>query len=98
MDLAVAATGIVATAPVMILIVLAIRRDSPGPAFFRQQRTGRQGERFMVYKFRTMTIDSPTFGPKPQAFDDDRLTRVVRFLRHTSLDNFPSCTMYCVAK
>ena len=89
LDLTVAAMGMIAVAPVMALIVLAVRRDSPGPALFRQQRIGRWGEPFQVYKFRTMTVDSPTFGSKPRAFDDDRLTRVGRLLRRTSLDELP---------
>ncbi|MEW6756328.1 MAG: sugar transferase [Candidatus Latescibacterota bacterium] len=47
------------------------------------------GRPFMVYKFGTMTVDSPTFGPKPSSFDDERVTRVGRFLRRTSLDELP---------
>ena len=43
----------------------------------------------MLYKFRTMTVDSPTYGPKPERFDDERVTRVGRFLRRTSLDEVP---------
>ena len=68
-----------------------VHRDSPGPAFFRQQRVGRRGRPFLVYKFRTMTVDSPTFGPKPEDFGDDRVTRLGRFLslRRTSLDELP---------
>ena len=88
-DLAIASVVTIAMAPFMALIVLAIRRDSPGPAVFRQQRIGQWGQPFMVYKFRTMTIDSPSFGLKPQSAEDERLTRVGRLLRQTSLDELP---------
>lgn len=75
--------------PIIVGIVVVIRLDSKGPAFFRQVRIGRYGLPFKVYKFRTMTIGSPTFGLKPTSFQDERLTRVGRFLRATSLDELP---------
>jgi lipopolysaccharide/colanic/teichoic acid biosynthesis glycosyltransferase len=81
--------GLVLLAPVMLAIAVVIRFDSRGPVIFRQERIGQNGKPFMVFKFRTMTVDSPTFGPKPETFDDDRLTRVGRFLRLTSLDELP---------
>ncbi|MEW6756084.1 MAG: sugar transferase [Candidatus Latescibacterota bacterium] len=89
LDLVLAAALLIVAAPVLLAIALAVRRDSPGPALFRQQRIGRHGRPFMVYKFRTMTVDSPTFGPKPASFDDDRVTRLGRLLRRTSLDELP---------
>ena len=89
MDLGLALIGVMLTAPFMLLIGLAVRRNSPGPALFRQPRIGLGGRPFMVYKFRTMTVDSPTFGPKPQSFDDERVTRLGRWLRRTSLDELP---------
>jgi lipopolysaccharide/colanic/teichoic acid biosynthesis glycosyltransferase len=89
LDLILASVGTITMAPLMALIVVVIRRDSPGPALFRQQRIGQWGQPFMVFKFRTMTVDSPTFGHKPQSTDDERLTRVGRLLRQTSLDELP---------
>ncbi|MEW6755864.1 MAG: sugar transferase, partial [Candidatus Latescibacterota bacterium] len=89
LDLLLATAVLLLCAPVLLAIALAVRRDSPGPALFRQQRIGRHGRPFMVHKFRTMTVDSPTFGPKPSSFDDDRVTRLGRFLRRTSLDELP---------
>jgi lipopolysaccharide/colanic/teichoic acid biosynthesis glycosyltransferase len=88
-DLTATIVGMVGMAPIMLCIAFAVRRDSEGPALFRQQRIGHRGRAFMVYKFRTMTIDSPNFGPKPWAFDDDRVTTIGRFLRRTSLDELP---------
>jgi lipopolysaccharide/colanic/teichoic acid biosynthesis glycosyltransferase len=75
--------------PIFLLAAAAVHLSSHGPAIFRQERVGRNGERFMIYKLRTMTIDSPTFGPKPVCFDDDRITPVGRFLRRTSIDEIP---------
>ncbi len=89
LDLGVSAVLLVLLAPVLALIVLAIRLDSRGPAIFLQERVGLKGRLLGVYKFRTMTVESPTFGLKPVSFDDDRVTFVGRFLRHTSLDELP---------
>ena len=75
--------------PVLVLAVVAVRLSSRGPAIFRQERVGQNGECFMLYKLRTMTIDSPTFGLKPICFDDDRITPVGRFLRRSSIDELP---------
>ena len=75
--------------PVMLCIAVVVRLDSRGPAIFRQQRIGRYGTSFMIFKFRTMAVESPTFGVKPKSFDDDRVTRVGRFLRRSSLDELP---------
>jgi lipopolysaccharide/colanic/teichoic acid biosynthesis glycosyltransferase len=75
--------------PVLLGIAVVIRWDSSGPVIFRQQRIGFQGQLFMLFKFRTMAVDSPTFGPKPKSFDDDRVTHVGWFLRRTSLDELP---------
>jgi lipopolysaccharide/colanic/teichoic acid biosynthesis glycosyltransferase len=79
---------------------LAIRIDSPGPIFFRQERTGRHGRRFRMYKFRTMvtnaeelkaSLEHLSIVPAPdfKLLDDPRITRVGRFLRRTSLDELP---------
>ena len=72
------------------LIALAIRLDSPGPALFRQERIGRGGRPFILYKYRTMFTDSPAYADAPRQNGDERITRVGRFLRRTSLDEFPN--------
>ena len=89
LDLGLSAVGMVVLAPLLGVIVLAIRLESRGAAFFRQERIGLRGKPFMIYKFRTMDIDSPTFSPKPTSFDDERITRLGRFLRRSSLDELP---------
>lgn len=77
-------------APVMVLIVLAIRLDSPGPALFRQKRTGFNNNPINIFKFRTMVVDADAnTGLVSAQRDDPRVTRVGRFLRRTSLDELP---------
>jgi Undecaprenyl-phosphate glucose phosphotransferase len=76
--------------PLMGLIALAIRLDSPGPIFFRQPRHGWNNRIIHVYKFRTMYHDATDVTCDRQtARDDERITRVGRFLRRTSLDELP---------
>jgi len=102
-DIAGAAVGLILSAPFMLLIAVAIRLDSPGPIFFRQQRMGLGGLPFRIVKFRTMRPDAeevlrkdPELYAKYLANDfklpegeDPRISRVGRFLRKTSLDELP---------
>lgn len=99
MDLAIAAL-IVPLLPVMGLIALAIKLDSPGPVFFRQERVGLHKRRFRMLKFRTMVRDAnrrqaevehlnEAKGPIFKIANDPRITRVGRFLRRSSLDELP---------
>jgi putative colanic acid biosynthesis UDP-glucose lipid carrier transferase len=76
-------------APVMALIALAIKLDSPGRVFFKQDRYGLDGERIVVYKFRTMTVCENGVVVVQAKRDDTRVTRIGRFLRRTSLDELP---------
>jgi exopolysaccharide biosynthesis polyprenyl glycosylphosphotransferase len=99
MDLIGASLMLVATAPLLAIIALAIKLDSPGPVFFRQQRVGYRGRLFWVLKFRTMVVDAEKAraallaqSKDPSWLDlehDPRITRVGRLLRHTSLDEVP---------
>jgi len=75
--------------PLLVGMVVAIRLTSRGPAVFRQERAGRHGQPFTLYKFRTMRLDVDPFGPSPKSGDDPRLTKVGRFLREYSLDELP---------
>ena len=77
-------------APILLLIALLIRLDSPGPALFRQVRLGRDNQPFTVFKFRTMRIDAPATDGSIQAVrGDKRITRMGAILRKTSLDELP---------
>ena len=80
--------GIVLCIP-MALIVLIIRLDSGGPAIFKQERLGKDGKPFTMYKFRSMCQDAEVNGPVWADKDDSRCTRVGRFLRKSRLDELP---------
>ncbi len=87
-DLLGAGAGLVLLAPLLLLIALWIRLDSAGPVLYRQQRVGRGGKLFTIYKFRTMgqrTMD----GSQLTVGADPRVTRAGRFLRHYKLDELP---------
>ena len=83
-------TLLVLLSPLFALISLAVRLDSPGPVFFRQRRHGFNNEEIVVWKFRTMRIEATDHQAVRQVTaDDDRVTRVGRILRSTSLDELP---------
>ena len=89
-DLLIGSVATVLLAPVMGAVALAIRLDSPGPVIFRQRRHGFNQEEIVVYKFRSMrhaTADATA--SRQVTADDDRVTRVGRFIRATSLDELP---------
>ncbi len=77
------------TAPLWVIIAIAIKLDSKGPVIFAQERIGRYGRPFRMYKFRTMVVDAPRLGPNLTRRDDPRITRVGRFLRKWKLDELP---------
>ncbi|RKU03954.1 undecaprenyl-phosphate glucose phosphotransferase [Burkholderia sp. Nafp2/4-1b] len=86
-----AGLALIAIAPLMALIAIAVKLSSPGPVLFRQQRRGAYGRIFTIYKFRTMRIhDASASGDVRQATrGDPRITRIGRLLRRTSLDELP---------
>jgi exopolysaccharide biosynthesis polyprenyl glycosylphosphotransferase len=99
-DLLWTSIGLLALAPLMLVAAVAIKLDSPGPVFFRQQRVGRYGKRFHILKFRTMVQDAEALkdslrdrneaqGGLFKITGDPRVTRVGRVLRKTSLDEMP---------
>lgn len=89
-DLAVGALALALGAPLMLLVAVLIKLDSPGPVFFRQRRHGFNNEEILVWKFRSMRQEASDFAAVRQvSADDDRVTRVGRFIRKTSLDELP---------
>ncbi len=91
MDLALAAAGSLVTAPLVALLALAIRLETPGDPIYRQTRVGREGAPFEIYKLRTMVSGAEFTGAGLAiAQGDSRITRVGRWLRRYSLDELPN--------
>jgi lipopolysaccharide/colanic/teichoic acid biosynthesis glycosyltransferase len=99
-DLCLGSSIFIAVLPVFVLCILAVKLDSKGPAIFPQKRTGKGGRKFRMYKFRTMVVNATELKEQYQHLNtltypdfkipnDPRITRVGRFLRKTSLDEFP---------
>jgi polysaccharide biosynthesis protein PslA len=89
-DMFVGALALILLAPLLLLVALAIKLDSPGPIFFRQDREGFNNQRFRIWKFRSMRVDKcETDGITQARKNDDRITPVGRFLRRTSIDELP---------
>lgn len=101
MDVVVATGAILALSPLLIGVAICIKRESPGPVFFCQQRVGKWGEYFTMYKFRSMCIDADEMkqsladenqmdgGVLFKVKSDPRMTRTGRFIRKYSIDELP---------
>jgi len=91
LDLLIAVPAAIATAPLVALLCLLIRLESPGAAIYRQTRTGRDGREFSIYKLRTMVTGAEFVGAGLAIQQgDDRITRLGAFLRRYSLDELPN--------
>lgn len=89
-DFLLACMGLVILLPLLLVVMVAIRIDSPGPVLFRQKRVGLHKKHFEIYKFRTMRVDTPKDVPTHLCVDADAyLTGIGGFLRKSSLDELP---------
>lgn len=88
-DIAFSATVLLLLAPLLAVIALWVRCDSPGPIFYLQGRVGRHGQPFRIYKFRTMQVGADAAGPHITIGRDARITRAGHLLRRTKLDELP---------
>lgn len=88
-DIGVSLVALALLAPVMAVIAVLVKRDSPGPVFYRQERVGYHKHLFRIVKFRTMRIDAESSGPALSSPDDPRVTRIGRFLRKYRIDELP---------
>ena len=89
-DLVIASIALVLAAPLLLAVAIAVKLDSPGPVLFRQRRHGFNNEVITVWKFRSMRHEAADATAQRQVTaDDDRVTRVGRFIRRTSLDELP---------
>jgi exopolysaccharide biosynthesis polyprenyl glycosylphosphotransferase len=89
MDIALSGAGLLAIAPVLAVLAVAVKTSSPGPVFYAQERLGRDGRAFIIYKFRSMPVGSESAGPMWTFRGDDRATAVGAILRRYSLDELP---------
>jgi len=80
---------LLALSPLLFLIAILIKLDSPGPIFFRHNRVGKHGKHFLLWKFRSMKSAVPKYEVSPRSSADVRLTRVGRLIRRTSIDELP---------
>jgi len=88
-DILASLVGLVFLAPLLLLASMLVKRDSPGPVFYRGLRAGRFGKPFGIFKFRTMVKDADRIGGPSSPDDDQRITRVGAWLRRRKLDELP---------
>lgn len=88
-DVLVSSLVILIALPLWAVVAVAIKLDTPGPVFYRGERVGKDGERFRMYKFRTMVAAADREGPGITAGEDARITQVGRFLRKMKIDEMP---------
>jgi lipopolysaccharide/colanic/teichoic acid biosynthesis glycosyltransferase len=89
LDILGSALGLLILLPVLIIVGIIIKLDSPGPVFFRQERLGQGGRRFRILKFRSMVVGAAHAGTALTVCADRRITRAGMFLRRTKLDELP---------
>jgi lipopolysaccharide/colanic/teichoic acid biosynthesis glycosyltransferase len=89
LDILGSALGLLILLPVLIIVAIIIKLDSPGPVFFRQERLGQRGRRFRILKFRSMVVGAAHAGTALTVCADRRITRAGMFLRRTKLDELP---------
>ncbi len=89
LDYVIALPALILLAPVLALVAIAIKLDTPGPVFFRQRRYGQNNSIFRIFKFRTMTVTEDGANVKQAERNDPRVTRVGTLLRSTSIDELP---------
>lgn len=88
-DVVLSIAGMICLLIPMIVIAILIKVDSKGPAIYSQERLGKDGKPFMIYKFRSMILDAEANGPRWADVDDQRCTKLGRILRKTRLDELP---------
>lgn len=88
-DLVFSMLGVIFLVPLFIFVAVWIKFDSKGPVFFRQERVGKYGKNFLIFKFRTMCLDAETKGRQLTVGQDSRITRSGVFLRKFKIDELP---------
>jgi len=88
-DVMFAILALVVTSPLAVIVALAIKIDSKGPVIFRQERVGKDGRHFFMYKFRSMHVTSSEYQESPSSTTDPRITHVGRWMRKNNIDEIP---------
>lgn len=89
LDVVGSALGLLVLLPVLVIVAIVIKLDSPGPIFFRQERVGLGGRSFRIFKFRSMVVGAARAGTALTVHGDTRITRAGMFLRSSKLDELP---------
>lgn len=89
LDILCAIAGLVVLAPLLLVVAIAVKCSSKGPALFGQKRIGKNGTTFTIWKFRSMVSGADQMGPLITASGDSRITGIGRFLRRSKIDEFP---------
>ncbi|CEN21926.1 sugar transferase [Paraclostridium sordellii] len=88
-DIVTSFIGLILLSPILIIIAVFIKLDSKGPVFFKQKRVGKNKQIFEIYKFRTMVIDAEKLGKQITVGNDNRITKIGKFIRKCKLDELP---------
>ncbi|HCR91988.1 MAG TPA: sugar transferase [Prolixibacteraceae bacterium] len=89
LDVSISVVSLILFLPVIVLLAILIKRSSKGPVLYSQERVGRFGKPFIIYKFRSMVSNAETNGPALSGKDDPRITPIGNFMRRTHLDEVP---------
>lgn len=87
-DVVISLVGLIVLSPILLLVIIAIKLESKGPVIFKQERLGLNGKVFEIYKFRSMCVGAEKSGVY-ETKGDSRVTKVGKFIRKTSIDEFP---------
>ncbi|MGW8308454.1 MAG: sugar transferase [Achromobacter pulmonis] len=88
-DIIVSLSGLIVLSPLFLVVAVAIKRDTPGPVFYRQVRVGKDGKPFRIHKFRSMAVSSGNDTKEITVGGDTRITRTGAWIRHWKLDELP---------
>ncbi|MCK5740736.1 MAG: sugar transferase, partial [Chlorobi bacterium] len=89
LDIVFSALVLILGSPVWLLVAIIVKLDSPGPVFYKQERVGKNGRLFMMFKYRSMVPDAEKGGPRWTSVNDTRVTKFGKFLRSSHLDEVP---------
>ncbi len=81
--------GLILVSPALLILAVLIKKESPGPAFYRGKRVGKDGKEFRIFKFRSMVLDAEKIGGPSTSADDPRLLKIGKFLKKHNLDELP---------